>query len=92
MLCLLGVLAKGNRMHTQAGVATSACSASCVGGSSPRSLTVAGTAQGSSPPQQQAAHLWIQGCIDLIKQVERRRVTALDGQDERQGHQCLLPA
>ena len=88
----LGVLAGGNRMPTQEGVATSTCSASCVGGSSLRSLTVAGTAHGGTPPQQQPAHLWIQGCINLVKQVERSRVTALDGEDERQGHQRLLPA
>ena len=38
------------------------------------------------------AVLRVERGIDLIKQVEGRRVAALDGKDERQGHQRLLPA
>ncbi len=32
----------------------------------------------------------VQGLVDLVKEVERGRVTALDGEDEGEGHQCLL--
>lgn len=34
----------------------------------------------------------IQCLVDLVKQVERRRVALLDGEDERHGNQGLLPA
>jgi hypothetical protein len=45
---------------------------------------------------QQLSHggavLWVQRCINLIKQVEGRRVAALDGKYQGQCHQCLLAA
>lgn len=33
----------------------------------------------------------VQGGVDFVKQVKGRRVAALDGKDEGQGHQGLLP-
>lgn len=34
--------------------------------------------------------LGVQGLVDLVEQVERSRVTFLDGEDQGQGHQRLL--
>jgi len=36
--------------------------------------------------------LGIKGLIDLVKQVERRRVALLDGEDEGQRYERFLPA
>ena len=47
-------------------------------------------------PAQHTRHggavLRVQGRVNFIKQVEGRRIAALDGKDERQSHERLLPA
>ena len=34
----------------------------------------------------------VEGGVDLVEEVERRRVALLDGEDQRQRHKRLLPA
>lgn len=36
--------------------------------------------------------LRVKGLVNLVKQVKRGRVTLLDGKDESEGHQRLLPS